>query len=244
MTAGSARSTRPGRRSAMLAWLAAAAVLSTPAAPSAQMELGPPRGQDLRLGAAPRPRPADLRRRPVPGVAPHAGATAVREHRRHADEAARRRARADCPALSRRRAQVVGTAARHLGRPRGHGLHDPRVRGAGADGRALPLRAAPGLAGDGLGRELPDPRRLDRPPWPRAFPVARTKATGPRGVTCRGGVGRRRLGGRLSSAATSRARRSSSTASSSRADAATRPAAAPGSSTPTPRPSPGARRWW
>ena len=64
-------------------------------------------------------------------------------------------------ALSRRRPQVVGPPARHDRRPRRHGVHDARVREPRAHGRALPVRAARGLAADRLGRELQDRRRHD-----------------------------------------------------------------------------------
>ena len=218
-------------------------VLGDPALSYAQMDLGPkvektygeglPRDRDRLIFADDQ--------YPVWPLTPEQ--KRVRQHRWRADEAARHRPRADRPPLSRCRPQVVGPSARHHRRPRRHGVHDARVRGPRAQGRALPVCASRGLAADGLGRELQDGGRNDDRTDDR---VPRRRHQGHRAS---GASRRKRSGwasalGPISSAGMSRARRSSSTARSFLEGAAIRPAIAPASSTPTPGPSNWARRWW
>ena len=249
MTAAPSCSTRPrrrgaipGRRGAMLAALAAAAVLSTPAASWAQMDLGP-RVEKTYGSGLPRDRDRlifDDDQYPVWPLTP--------EQQRYAS--------IDGDRMKGHVVELAQIALRY--RDADHKWWG-RLPGTSADreGMAYMTRAfeALGLTVEHAPYVLPyDWRAIDWAASYRsddgpatalatAFPVARTKATGPRGVTAEAvwvGVG----SGPTSSAATSRARPSSSTASSSPAVAATRPAAGPGSSTPTAARSPWARRWW
>ena len=182
MTAGSARSTRPSWRAATLAWLAAAAVLSTAAASSAQMDLGP--RVDTTYGAGlPRDRDRlifDDDQYPVWPLTP--------EQQQYAS--------IDGARMKRHVIELAQIALRY--RDAGHKWWG-RLPGTSADreGMAYMTRAfeALGLTVEHVPYVLPsDWRAADWAASYRggdgstttlatAFPVARTKATGPRGVT-------------------------------------------------------------
>ena len=225
-----------------VASLVAVAVLSTPAASPAQMELGP--RVDTTYGAGlPRDRDRllfDDDQYPVWPLTP--------EQQQYAG--------IDGARMKRHVVELAQIALRY--RDAGHKWWG-RLPGTSADreGMAYMTRAfeALGLTVEHVPYVLPsDWRPTDWAASYRAgdgstttlataFPVARTRATGPRAITARR-CGSASARGPISSVARSRARRSSSTASSSRADAVTRPATAPGSSTPTPGRPPWGRRWW
>ncbi len=182
MTAGSARSTRPGRRSAMLGWLAAAAVLTTAAPSSAQMDLGPRVDKTYGSGL-PRDRDRlifDDDQYPVWPLTP--------EQRQYAS--------IDGARMKRHVVELAQIALRY--RDAGHKWWG-RLPGTSADreGMAYMTRGfeALGLTVEHVPYVLPsDWRATDWAASYRsddgsttalttAFPVARTKTTGPRGVT-------------------------------------------------------------
>ena len=176
MTAAPSRSTRPGRRGAMLASLAAAAVLSTPTAASAQMDLGP-RVEKTYGSGLPRDRDRlifDDDQYPVWPLTP--------EQQRYAS--------IDGARMKRHVVELAQIALRY--RDAGHKWWG-RLPGTSADreGMAYMTRAfeALGLTVEHVPYVLPSDwaasYRSDgsTTALATAFPVARTKATGPRGVT-------------------------------------------------------------